>query len=58
MVKIKIEEYIAEILKQYYNDEWEIIFQQSDLLKYLNLKSGAIHGNSKTRRSLANWYAI
>ena len=30
MVKIKIEEYIAEILKQYYNDEWEIIFQQSD----------------------------
>ena len=58
MVKIKIEEYIAEILKQHYNDEWEIIFKQSDLLKYLNLKSGAIHGNSKTRRSLANWYAI
>jgi len=36
----------------------EKIFNDSALLQYLNLKSGAIHGNSKSRRSLANWYAI
>lgn len=56
--KKKPEEYIRKILKDEYHDEWEKIFNDSALLQYLNLKSGAIHGNSKSRRSLANWYAI
>lgn len=54
----KIEAYIKEILKSDFGDNWEKIYKASDLIKYLNLKSGAIHGNSKSRRSLANWYAI
>jgi hypothetical protein len=36
----------------------EVFFEKSPLLKYLDLKTGAISGNSKTRRSLANIYAI
>lgn len=56
--KKKPEEYIRKILKDEYHDEWKKIFNDSALLQYLNLKSGAIHGNSKSRRSLANWYAI
>lgn len=54
----KIENYIEEILKAEYGDEWSRIYERSPLLKYLNLKSGAIHGSVKSRRSLANWYAI
>lgn len=54
----KIEEYMKLILEKKFGERWEEFYNQSDLLKYLNLKSGAIHGNSKTRRSLANWYAI
>lgn len=53
-----IEDYIKEILESKYGTEWKKIYEESDLIKYLNLKSGAIHGNSKSRRSLANWYAI
>lgn len=34
------------------------LFINSPLLMYLDYKMGAIHGNSKTRRSLANIYAI
>jgi len=33
-------------------------FEKSPLLKYLDLKTGAIFGNTKTRRSLASIYAI
>lgn len=54
----QIEEYIQEILEKHYGTDWEEYFDNSELFRYLNLKSGAIHGNSKTRRSLANWYAI
>lgn len=54
-----IENYIKEELTSLYGDEgWKQIYDNSPLLQYLNLKSGAIHGNSKSRRSLANWYAI
>ncbi|HFP6515162.1 TPA: restriction endonuclease [Enterococcus faecalis] len=58
MMKKKVENYIQDILVKNYGENWENIYEQSDLIQYLNLKSGAIHGNSKTRRSLANWYAI
>ncbi|HAO5612649.1 TPA: restriction endonuclease, partial [Listeria monocytogenes] len=54
----QVEQYIQEILEKNYGDEWEEYFNNSELFRYLNLKSGAVHGNSKTRRSLANWYAI
>ncbi len=54
----KIETYIKNILKNAYGDNWEQYFNDSPLIQYLNLKSGAIHGNSKTRKALANWYAI
>lgn len=57
-MKKKIEDYIKEILIQNYSDQWEIVYDNSELIKYLNLKSGAIHGNSTTRRALANWYSI
>lgn len=53
-----LEEYIKNILMEDYNDNWSSVYKLSDLIKYLNLKSGAIHGRTKTRRSLANWYAI
>lgn len=33
-------------------------FKKSPLLRYLDLKTGAILGNAKTRRNLANIYAI
>lgn len=56
--KKKIEDFIKKELEKNFDDDWQTIYQSSDLLQYLNLKSGAIHGNSKTRRSLANWYAI
>ena len=36
----------------------DAFYEKSPLLKYLDLKTGAITGNSKTRRSLANIYAI
>lgn len=54
----KIESYIKQILQSDFGDKWEEMYNDSDLIKYLNLKSGAIHGNTKTRKSLANWYAI
>jgi len=36
----------------------EVFFEKSPLIRYLNYKTGAIFGNTKTRRSLANIYAI
>lgn len=59
MSKKKVEDYIKDILiKDFSEDKWKDFYAKSDLIRYLNYKSGAIHGNCKTRRSLANWYAI
>lgn len=57
-MKENIETYIKDILVEAYGQDWEQVYNHSPLIQYLNKKSGAIHGNSKTRRSLANWYAI
>ena len=57
-MKRKIEDYIKHILIENYGERWEYIFSKSQIIQYLNLKSNAIHGDTKTRRSLANWYAI
>jgi hypothetical protein len=53
-----MKEFIKDILLEDFGDEYENIFNQSDLLQYLDLKTSAIFGNSKTRKSLANIYAI
>ena len=57
-MKRKIEDYIKRILIDNYGDKWEYIYNKSQMIQYLNLKSNAIHGDTKTRRSLANWYEI
>lgn len=53
-----MKEFIQEILQSYYSKNFQEIYQKSPLLKYLDSKMGAVYGNSKTRRSLANIYAI
>lgn len=45
-------------MKDTYGKEWNQIYENSKLIRYLDFKTGAIDGNSKTRRSLANIYAI
>lgn len=50
--------FIANILKEEYPTDYQVIYDNSPLLQYLDMKMAAVHGNSKTRRSLANIYAI
>ncbi|MCI8623597.1 MAG: restriction endonuclease [Provencibacterium sp.] len=50
--------FLLEILKQDYPLDFQNIYVNSLLLQYLDKKMKAVHGNSKTRRSLANIYAI
>ena len=52
------EDFIREILKKDFSEDYQKIYDQSMLLQYLDKKMKAVHGNSKTRRSLANIYAI
>ncbi len=56
-MKIK-EEFIETILKEEFSQNYQIIYDNSPLLQYLDKKMKAVHGNSKTRRSFANIYAI
>ena len=56
-----MKEFIKQILIEELKDEQiniDDFFAESPLLRYLDLKTGAIFGNAKTRRSLANIYAI
>lgn len=53
-----MEEFIEDTMKEFYPSSYEKIYEKSPLLQYLNFKSNAIHGNSKSRRSLGNIYAI
>lgn len=53
-----MKEFIEHILKEDYQENYLKIFEESDLLQYLDLKTAAIYGNSKTRKSLGNIYAI
>ena len=50
--------FIKEILIKNFGESYEKIFNESDILRYLDLKTSAIEGNSKTRKSLGNIYAI
>lgn len=53
-----IEDFVRDILNKYFDNNYQNIYDNSKLLQYLDKKVGAIHGDSKTRRSLANIYAI
>ena len=52
------EDFIKDILTEDYPQEYQRVYDNSLLLQYLDKKMKAVHGNSKTRRSLANIYAI
>ena len=52
------ERFVADILKKEYPTDYQLVYEESPLLQYLDKKMKAVHGNSKTRRSLANIYAI
>lgn len=53
-----IEKFIENILKDNFLGNFQSIYDKSPLIQYLDKKMKAVHGNSKTRRSLANIYAI
>lgn len=50
--------FIEEILKSDFKENYENIFQNSELLQYIDKKTNAITGNSKSRKNLGNIYAI
>lgn len=52
------ETFVEDILKAAYPTDYQEIYDKSPMLQYLDKKMKAVHGNSKTRRSLANIYAI
>lgn len=52
------ESFVSDILEEEFPIEFQTIYDNSYLLQYLDKKMKAVHGNSKTRRSLANIYAI
>lgn len=50
--------FIEEILKEDYSNDYKYIYDSSPLIQYIDKKTGAIDGDSKTRRSYGNLYAI
>ena len=50
--------FIRDVLNAEFGSKASEIFASSMLLQYLDMKMGAVHGDSKSRRSLANIYAI
>lgn len=50
--------FVEEVLKESVGDAAQNLFDKSLLLQYLDSKMGAVYGDSKTRRCLANIYAI
>lgn len=52
------ENFVRNILQEDFPKEYRIIYDNSLLLQYLDKKMKAVHGDCKTRRSLANIYAI
>ena len=53
-----MESFVQEILEKHFPGQSQQIYAESKLIQYSDKKSGAIHGTAKTRRSLANYYAI
>lgn len=52
------ESFVKEILQFDFQDNYQEVYDNSLMLQYLDKKMKAVHGDSKTRRSLANIYAI
>lgn len=52
------EEFIETILKKNFGNEFLNIYNNSLLIQYLDRKTGAVHKDIKSRRSLTNIYAI
>lgn len=52
------ESFVKEILIEEFSENFQYFYDKSKLIQYLDKKMKAVHGNSKTRRSLANIYAI
>ena len=52
------EEFVAEILQADFPNNYNKVYESNYMLQYLDKKMKAVHGNSKTRRSLANIYAV
>lgn len=53
-----MKEFIEKILQEDYKDNYKKIYEDSDLIKYLDRKTSAINGNSKARKNLGNIYTI
>jgi hypothetical protein len=49
---------ILEVLKNHFPDDYMEIFNSSEILKYINLKTRSANKGSKSRGSFANLYAI
>lgn len=58
MAKKRMLDFVATIMYEEYNEEGKKVYQESLLIQYLNSKMNAVNGNSKSRRSFANIYAI
>ena len=52
------EQFVKDILSGCFGSDYQDIYDNSMMLQYLDKKMGAVHGDSKKRRSLANIYAI
>lgn len=52
------ESFIRDVLIDDYGSESQFVYDNSKLIQYLDKKMGAVHGDSKKRRSLASIYAI
>lgn len=55
-----MKDFVKKILEEQLGENFNVesFYNSSPLLKYLDSKMGAIYGNSKSRRSLANIYAV
>lgn len=58
MLNQSIYEVSKDRLQREYLTDYQQVYDNSPMLQYLDKKMNAIHGNSKTRRSLANIYAV
>lgn len=52
------ENFIKAILENEYGVDYQYVYDHSFLIQYLDKKTSAVHGTSKSRRSLGNIYAV
>ena len=49
---------IKNILQEHFGDKAESVFESSNLLQYINIKTKSANRGSKSRGSFANLYAL